>query len=305
MNKSLREFIRLPESVRVPWIGAMLYRMNCEADLKRIKDTPVGEFSFNGEHREKKVILSMTSFPGRINEVQYALKSLMLQTYKPDRILLWLAENQFPDKKLPDSLKELESYGLEIYYCEDLVGQKRYYNIYPELKEDEVLITYDDDILFSDHSVERIMNTHQRFPGCIVCDRGQEAVYKEDGTMEIPGRWKTISSEGVGKPSFKILPSPGGGCLYFKDSLYRDVFDVEKVRGARRVGDLFLMFMALQQGTPIVKTEKYHRTFTLIDLNQEVQLGRDAILKGYHMNALNEYKALYPEAYARLTEGHL
>ncbi len=303
MNKSLREFVRIPESVRVPWLGAKLYYSNCKADLRRVKNTPVGAFSFNREPRGEKVILSMTSFPDRIHEVQYALRALMLQTYKPDRILLWLAESQFPSHELPDSLKELESYGLEIRYCEDLLGHKRYFEIYPELQDKEVLITYDDDILFSERSVERIMKTHERFPDCLVCDRGQAAVYKEDGTLEIPGRWRTLSDEGVGKPSFKVLPSPGGGCLYFKDALYKDTLDIEKVRHSLRVDDLFLMFMALRQGTPIVKTEKYHRTFTVVNHHQEVQLGRDAIVKGYHINALNEYKSVYPKAYAHLTQG--
>ncbi len=303
MNKHFREFMRIPETVRVPWLGAKLYSQNCKTDLRRVQNTPVGAFSFNCEPRKEKVILSMTSFPDRINEVQYALRALMLQTYKPDRILLWLAESQFPDHVLPDSLLELESFGLEICYCEDLLGHKRYFNYYPQLKEDEVLITYDDDILFSDHSVERIIRKHEQFPHCIVCDRGQAAVYKADGSMEIPGRWQTLSQEGVGSPSFKVLPSPGGGCLYFKDALYKDVLDAEKVRHSLRIDDLFLMFMALQQGTPIVKAEKYHRTFTVINHHQEVQLGRDAIVKGYHMNALNEYRLVYPEAYARLTEG--
>ena len=72
----------------------------------------------------------MTSYPARISYVHLAIKSLMLQSYKPDRIILWLAEEQFPTKELPKELTDLCQYGLEIRFVEDLYGHKKYFYIF-------------------------------------------------------------------------------------------------------------------------------------------------------------------------------
>ncbi len=46
-----------------------------------------------------KIIISLTSFPERMDEIHYALYSLLTQTFKPDMLVLWLGEEQFPNKE--------------------------------------------------------------------------------------------------------------------------------------------------------------------------------------------------------------
>ena len=85
------------------------------------------EVGINLEPRDEMYVLSLTSFPGRIDDVWIAVECLLRQTFKPDKIILWLAIGQFPDKVTPDSLKKLESRGLEVKFCEDdLRAHKKY-----------------------------------------------------------------------------------------------------------------------------------------------------------------------------------
>ena len=63
------------------------------------------ENGLNHEPRKEKVIVSLTSFPARLNVVHYGIKALMCQTYKPDRIILWLTEEECKDIVIPSELE--------------------------------------------------------------------------------------------------------------------------------------------------------------------------------------------------------
>lgn len=70
----------------------------------------------NTQKRNEKIIVSLTSFPGRIHLVHKTIQTILLQSVKPDLIELWLAKEQFPnlEKDLPSELIELTQFGLNI-----------------------------------------------------------------------------------------------------------------------------------------------------------------------------------------------
>src|SRR5690554_7292875 len=69
---------------------------------------------------DKEVILSLTTYNKRIFDVALTIESLFQQTIKANRIILWLAEDEFMGRDLPVKLTKLIDRGLEIRYCEDL-----------------------------------------------------------------------------------------------------------------------------------------------------------------------------------------
>lgn len=62
--------------------------------------------------RKEAVIVSFISFPARIGTVHYAIRKLMNQTYRLDRIILWLSNREFEDVDLLVDLTELSQFGL-------------------------------------------------------------------------------------------------------------------------------------------------------------------------------------------------
>ena len=82
-------------------------------------------YGLNTKKRNETYIVSFTSFPARIEDIWITIETLLRQSFKPDKIILWLAEEQFPDKKLPESLIKLTERGLSIEYCEDLRSHKK------------------------------------------------------------------------------------------------------------------------------------------------------------------------------------
>ena len=298
MNRNITEFFKIPEAVRIPILGGILYHWFTKLDNNSIRKEKLPQNPLNTEDRNEKVIVSLTSYPARIPYVHLAIKSLMLQSYKPDRIILWLAEEQFPDKALPKELMDLCEYGLEIIWMHDIYGHKKY--LYPVInqKDNEVVITYDDDIIYSKNSIKRLMKTHKKFPGCLVCERGQTIDFSQ---LDNPGKWKTHSSRGIKKPTYSMNPSPGGGCLIPKGAFYKDACNEEKIRQfAYKNDDLWYMFMCAEQGTKIIKTRKNHRTFSVITGSQVEQMATENIGNNRNAAIMEGLREEYPTAWKRI-----
>lgn len=294
------ERLIIPERVRIPVIGGWLYEALSARARRQIKQLPIDSLSLNTDKRDEILTCTLTTFPDRIETVQYTIKSLFNQSVKPDRIVLWLASSEFENYEFPESIKKLCNQGLEIRYCDNFYGHKRYYKLIEEQKENELVIMFDDDIIFPYYLIERLYNKWKLHPNCIICERGQVLTFKDNEVLN-PGRWSCISKVGLREPSFRLLASPGGGCLVPPHSLYKDANNTELIsKYALKTGDLWLMFMAVQNDTKIIRTYRYHRTFILSEKQQTVQLGREAIYQGRYLKTFHDLTKVYPHAYENM-----
>ncbi len=300
MKMSFEERIMIPEGVRIPFFGGVVYRNLSKKSRKKAEKTKIESLSLNKEPRDYKLVFTLTSFPDRIDTVQYTLKTLFAQSMKPDRVVLWLAEEEFKNFDMPDSIKKFQKIGLEVRFCENLFGHKRYYKLIEEQKDNELIVMFDDDILFPKCLVERLYKKWLLNKDCIVCERGQVMTFVGEKVMN-PGRWSSISNVGVSSPSFRLLASPGGGCLIPPKALYKDANNIELIKKyAIKTGDIWLMFMAVENNTKIIRTHRYHRTFIQYEAKQTVQLGREAIYQGRYEKTFAELSLLYKRAYKNM-----
>ncbi|MCR4774987.1 MAG: hypothetical protein K5869_01270 [Saccharofermentans sp.] len=127
----------------------------------------------NTSKRERRITVSLTSYPERIGLVSKAIITILNQkACKPDTVELWLAKEQFPGgtDELPETLKELTRCGLEICWCEDLRSYKK---LIPALKKhpDEIIVTADDDAYYSRRWLEHLYVSYLEDPSNIHCHR--------------------------------------------------------------------------------------------------------------------------------------
>lgn len=299
--RRLLEYVKWIEGVRFPLLAGLVYRLTTRLDNFLIKREKIPANPLNTEIRDKKIIVSLTSFPARIEYVHLAIKSLILQTYKPDRIILWLAESQFPDKQLPQQLTDLQQFGLEIKWCEDMKSHKKYVEPIKQQKNDELVITYDDDIIYSPLSIERLIKTHITHPNCIICERAQSIQYSDRGVIN-PHKWTPLSDVGVHSPSFSLNPSLGGGCLFPYNALNEEATDWNFIKTfALYDDDVWIMFMAALNATPQIKTRKYHRIFSTVTNSQEKQLAHINIHSNLADETFFKLSSTYTIAYQRIT----
>lgn len=300
MNRRLTEKLKIPESIRVPYFGGVLYRYLTKLDNKLIVESEIPAQPLNQETRDIIVTASLTSFPARIDYVHLAIKSLMQQSYKPDRIILWLAEDQFPNHVLPQSLTDLEAYGLEIKWCDNLYGHKKYFYSIQQQKENEVIITFDDDIIYPIDCIKRLVAKHRQHPNCLICERAQSLPQNKDNFYNV-GRWDTISDVALKKPSHSVCPSTGGGYLIPYGAYPRHMLDKDLLtKYALKNDDMWCMFMAAENGVRFIKTRKYHKSFSVIGQSQSVSLASQNVVLNESQADFLALQDAYPQAYNRI-----
>lgn len=199
--------------------------------------------------KEDKVIVSLTSFPQRIDKVWMVIETIFRQTVKPDKIVLTLSELQFKDKKIPEKLLEQTQRGLEIIWTkDDIRSHKKYYYVmqkYPNA----IIITVDDDILYEKNLIKTLLDYNQTYPDCIICNWGS---IKKGSDYK---HWKNLLFQ-FKLPSYDVLQIGVGGVLYPSNSLDKEVFKKEIfLEICPLADDIWLNAMAIINDTKIVKTD--------------------------------------------------
>ena len=238
--------------------------------------------------RSVKVTVSLTSYPGRIGTVHETINTLLTQTVKPDRIVLWLAEEQFPDheKDLPRRLLKLKRYGLAIGWCSDLRSYKK---LIPALRAypDDVIITVDDDQFYNPSLLQHLLDSFDKRPDCIHTILAMKMVYLGGGRFAPYNSLKYAEDFGA---SYDNLLMGGSGTLYPPSSLSREVFN-KTVFGsiAPTVDDIWFWTMALIKGTRVchalggreallVQNPRASTKQALWNTNMDTRVGNDAQL---------------------------
>ena len=129
---------------------------------------------------KNRVIISLTSFPARIDKVYLCINSLLRQSVRADKIVLWLADTQFPNGNgIPESLKRLVGGNFEIRFCDDLRSYKKIFYSAQQFKDD-IIITVDDDTLYPEDWLLNLINTYIKYPDCVCCYRAHKIVLKSE-----------------------------------------------------------------------------------------------------------------------------
>lgn len=210
------------------------------------------------------LIISFTSFPKRIGYVWMTVESLLRQEYLPERIILYLSKDQFPDGNtgLPKSLLKMCSRGLDIRFVEgDLRSHKKYFYAFQEFP-DKVIITVDDDALYPEDLIKTLWKLHLENPEAIIGNRAKR-IYSSIPVYE---HWPQI----CGKIKCRDLLFIGcAGILYPPHVMHEDVFDVDLIKKlAFSADDIWLSCMARLNHADMMSTGyDYHHLQVLIPGN--------------------------------------
>lgn len=239
----------------------------------RLNIRKVKEYGINTELRKEKIIVSLTTFPERINKVHLTIEQLLTQTMKPDKLILWLAEEQFPneEKDLPESLLRLKEYGLTISWCEDL---KSYKKLLPTLKEypNDIIITYDDDIYYNEDSIENLYKAHLEETQCICTHRFSKVYFREKNLNFYKSRQLYFIKK-VKKISYFNTIVGCGGVLYPSGSLYKEINNIDLIRKTiPSHDDVWFWAMAVLNGTKIKVVDGFSRSLPTVENTQQYGL---------------------------------
>lgn len=212
-----------------------------------------------------QLIVSFTSYPARIQAVPKVLKSLYAQSMQPDKILFWLAEEQFPNREadLPPKLVDDAMAGkLELRWCdEDLGVHKKYYYVMQEFPDD-IIVTVDDDTVYHPQTIQTLYHSYLKFPQAVSALRTALCLFDDNGELFPYSLWPSVFKKVVERPMMQLTAIGVGGILYPPHVLDVRVFDKNlmlKLCTSNHIAsgeDLWLKMHEALRGTPVVLASK-------------------------------------------------
>jgi hypothetical protein len=166
------------------------------------------------------IYISLTSYPARFGTLAATLKCLLMQTFRPEAVLLWIAEQDIA--KLPAEVFRLRDYGLQIHRCPDLRSYKK---IIPGLRllPDAFLVTADDDCYYSPTWLAEMVDAWTPYSREVICHRAHRMRLDEKGEPLPYMSWDLeLRSESAHPLNFM---TGVGGVLYPPGSLPAEVLD--------------------------------------------------------------------------------
>ncbi|MDR0308203.1 MAG: glycosyltransferase [Chitinispirillales bacterium] len=236
------------------------------------------------EKRIDHLIISLTSFPQRISEIKYTIYSLLDQTILPEKIILWLAESQFPNKEhdLPEELLSLRKFGLLISWCEDIRSYKK---LIPALEwfPKHYIATADDDLYYKKTWLEKLWLEHLKYPDDLICHLGAKILFNDKKVLPYTQWIRYIKGKLLGE---RILVCSGGGALYHKRYLHNDICKKELFLNlAPYADDLWFYFMTILNDTKIRVVKKPCFKIKYVDPYREYGLNNEYTLSTNNLYA--------------------
>lgn len=219
-----------------------------------------------GRDNHSEVIVSLTSYGRRVknNVVYYTIVSLLRQTIQPKKIVLWLADNEWSEDTIPAKLKKLKGKGIEICFCEDIRSYKK---LVPSLNKfkGETIITVDDDVIYSNDTIETLLKEHHEHPNEIISLHAAEAKLK-DGIPADYSSWPDLKDNKCGR---LVFPIGEGGVLYPVGSLHEDVLRKELfMKLSPLADDIWFWICGLRTGTSKRYVTKTKHNYSFDDFYQ-------------------------------------
>lgn len=198
-----------------------------------------------------KIILSCTSIYSRLDMFYYCVQSLLNQTLKPDLFLINVSKESFfkegEIEEIPDWLKRDD---ITINWVEDTRSYRKLIPALDYADQEDLIITVDDDVLYSKTLVEDLVEQGKKHPDKIVCGRGRQM------KKNIWGQWQNYANwKGVKKPTqgINIIPIGVGGVVYRKELLdMKFLKDENYLHIAKTTDDLWFKMASLRNKTDVL-----------------------------------------------------
>ena len=203
--------------------------------------------------QKKQIIVSLTSIPEALPIAAQAIRSILEGSVLPDKIVLYLTAQQFPNSKIPPDLQDLLTLNsiFEVRFYNQII--RSYTKLIPTLQDfpNDIIITIDDDVRYHKNMLKRLLSRHKKYPNAIIGHRIRRI--KMNSRYKSWKLYKRVSLLKFSfKPSYRNLQTGVGGVLYPPHSLSKEMLKPEVfMKLASTVDDIWFWAAAVANGTKI------------------------------------------------------
>jgi hypothetical protein len=197
-----------------------------------------------------KIILSCTTTYERQDIFYYGLQSLLKQSLKPDLFLVNLSKQPYlKDSGFTDLPSWLKNDKLKINWVENTGSYRKLLPALDFAGDEDLIITADDDVLYGNEWLEKMINYSRKNSDAVVCSRGRKM------NRNFLNRWKNYDYwERIYKntKSKFIMPVGVSGVVYRKQLLDLEfITDTAFLELAPKMDDLWFKMASFKKDTPI------------------------------------------------------
>lgn len=224
------------------------------------------------------LVVSLTSYPPRFPTLALTLRSLLDQSTRADRTVLWVTPEE--EAGLPADVLALREHGLEVAQAPNLRSYKK---LVPALAAHPggMIVTADDDLYYPPDWLSRLVAAARAHPGAIVGLRCHMARTGAGGRLLPYGEWEyeTAATE-AREAGERLFPTGGAGVLYPPGTLSPRTSDQEAfMRLCPSADDVWFFWMARLAGSEHRRAVGAMPLVTWPD-SQEVALFRGNVVEG-------------------------
>lgn len=250
---------------------------------------------------QKDLIVSLTSYGERLSDLKYTLLSLIRQSIKPEKIIVWLGDGEV----IPDELHIFEKFGVEFLFCSDI---KSYTKLIPALLKypHKHIVTADDDIYYKTNWLKKIWDVHINYPHTKVTHIAHEVKFSTSKKILSYNQWNM----NICKSTYhkKIFPTGVGGVLYPTPRKIESFFLDESVfmKYCPNADDIWFYFMGLLSGEETIIVPSPHNKLKYVDIYKEYGLNNKTTLQSANVQGnMNDVQFRRVMEYLNLTDEDL
>ena len=167
-----------------------------------------------------KIVCSLTSLPSRDIFLYKTINSLINQTIRPYKIILYYQDDTV--KNLQKSVLELQNDIFNIICIKDTYRSYSKYKYVLESNPNDIIIICDDDIEYNPKYIENLYNNYLIYPDCMICNSYHyvheiEKSYDQKYTL-----FRKILSD------YHVMPLSGWGTL-IPPNFYKNIDNIEDI----------------------------------------------------------------------------
>lgn len=207
----------------------------------------------NEKLSDYSVVISLTTYGRRLEDVYMTIESLMCGSVLPNRIVLWL-EDGLKSYALSPQLKKQVKRGLIIRYTKDIRSYKK---LIPSLHAfpESIIVTVDDDVFYSTDFLKNLLESYKSDPNYIYANRVHEIMLDSQKYPKPYLQWGWEAQEVKASPRYMLTGV--GGVLYPPNCFPVEVFNESVFMDICRYGDdIWFYSMGLINGYMV------HKAFT-------------------------------------------
>ena len=250
------------------------------------------QFGLNTAERSEHIVVSLTSFPPRFSQLDKCLKSLIVQSVKPDRIIVYLGSDSRVEI-LTEEMKRYEEYGVEYRFdsTKNLMPHKKYFYAMQEFP-DSIVVTADDDVIYPNNWLKSLYYSYKVFPEAVSARRVHFIKIK-DGELLPYDHWKDQCRDLL-IPSMRLIATGNGGVLYPPGCFDKEAFNYSVIEElCLRTDDIWLKCMEIRNRIPVVWVKNWQVRPATVDSKDNQRLQDENVFTGNNDIVLNKIMCYY------------